>query len=327
MRKLLLFAVIALAPVVAKAQYYWDFGGGVGVANILGDMGGKELTRRDFVADLKFQETRQAVNGFARYKIAQMFSIKAGINYQCLRGADSLSSNPARYYRNLSFRNQTWEASATCQFFFYEVNDLGHTYRYKDNFRAYVGLGVGALYHNPKAYYTAPGNATGEWVKLRPLMTENHSYTKVTMTIPAEIGFYFTVNKHYRIGWNLSWRTTFTDYLDDVSSQYADPNDLSSPLAVALADRTDHNAADAYGATLSPPQPGWGNNFGYASYTDSDGKQHFNKRGDPSHNDSFITSNVEFSYTIRGKSSLYRSHYSSLFKGKKGKHRKVRAKF
>ena len=317
MRKLLLFAFVLLAPVLAEAQYYWDFGGGVGVANVLGDMGGKELTRRDFVADLKFQQTRQAANAFARYKIAQMFSIKAGINYQCLRGADSLSTNPGRYWRNLSFRSHTWEASATCQFNFYEVNDLGHTYRYKDNFRAYVGLGVGALYHNPKAYYE------GEWVPLRPLMTENHSYTKVTLTIPAEIGFYFTMNKHYRIGWNLCWRTTMTDYLDDVSTVYADPATLNSPLSVALYDRTDHPKADAYGAANG--SPGFGNNFG--SYTEPDGTPHFNKRGDPSHNDSFITSNVEFSYVIRGKSSLYRSHYGGLFKGKKGKHRKVRAKF
>lgn len=321
MRKLILFTVIALAPVVGKAQYYWDFGGGVGVANILGDMGGKELTRRDFVADLKFQQTRQAANLFARYKIAQMFSIKAGINYQCLRGADSLSTNPGRYWRNLSFRNQTWEAAATCQFFFYEVNDLGHTYRYKDNFRAYIGLGVGAMYHNPKAYYQ------DEWVALRPLMTENHKYTKVTMTIPAEVGFYFTVNKHYRIGWNLCWRTTFSDYLDDVSTVYVNPADLQSPLAVALYDRTNHTAANAYGASLQDPDPGFGNNFGYYPQADQDGNLIFNKRGDPSHNDSFITSNVEFSYVIRGKSSLYRSHYGGLFKGKKGKHRKVRAKF
>jgi hypothetical protein len=314
MRKLLLFTVITLIPVFGKAQYYWDFGGGVGVANILGDMGGKELTRRDFVADLKFQQTRQAANGFARYKISQMFSIKAGINYQCLRGADSLSTNPPRHYRNLSFRNHTWEAAATCQFFFYEVNDLGHTYRYKDNFRAYIGLGLGALYHNPKALYN------GEWVALRPLETENYKYTKVTLTIPAEVGFYFTINKHYRIGWNLCWRTAMTDYLDDVSTVYVDPSTFENPLAVALYDRSIDAEANAY-------EPGFANNFGYQVYTDADGNDYFNKRGDPTHRDSFITSNVEFSYVIRGKSSLYRSHYGGLFKGKKGKHRKVRAKF
>src|SRR6185295_9814370 len=151
MRKILLLLLLSASPFVMKAQYYWDYGGGVGVANYLGEMGGKQLTRRDFVSDLKFQETRQSASGFARYKIAQSFSLKGSLNYMCIRGADSLCTNEPRYWRNLSFRNYMWEANVTCQWFFYEVNDLGHTYRYKDNFRAYIGLGVGAMYHNPKA--------------------------------------------------------------------------------------------------------------------------------------------------------------------------------
>src|ERR1041385_3155361 len=247
MRKLLLFVILAASSFTLKAQYYWDYGVGAGVANVLGDMGGKQLSRRDFVSDLKFQETRQAANAFARYKIAQNVSRKANLSYNCLRGADSLCTYAPRYYRNLSFRNRTWELSATCQWFFYEVNDLGHTYRYKDNFRAYIGLGIGAMYHNPKTFYDGPiPHGNSDWVKLRPLETEGYKYTKVTMTIPAEMGFYFTINKHYRIGWNLCWRTTFTDYLDDVSGNYADPATLSSPLAVALANRTNAADADAY---------------------------------------------------------------------------------
>jgi hypothetical protein len=312
MRKLLLFVLLAAAPALLKAQYYWDFGGGVGAANALTDMGGNELTRRDFVSDMKLPMTRISATGFARYKVASMFSIKASLNYMRIKGDDKLSSNPGRHYRNLNYVNNLWEVNAQCQWFFYEVNDLGHTYRYKDNFRAYIGLGAGAVYHNPKTMYN------GEYVKLRPLMTENHRYTKVTAVIPASAGFYFTINKHYRIGWELCWRTTFTDYLDDVSTQYADPATLSSPLAVALANRTDVAEANAY-------QPGFANNYGV--YQQPDGTMHFNKRGDPTHNDSYLSTNVEFSYVIRGKSSLYRSHYSSIFKGKKYKKRKVRAKF
>lgn len=317
MRKLVLVALLAVSPFLAKAQYYWDFGGGIGAANYLGEMGGQELTRRDFVSDMKLQMTRQSATGFARYKLSPMFSIKSSLNYMCIRGDDALSSNPPRHWRNLSFRNQMFELAAECQFFFYEVNDLGHTYRYKDNFRAYIGLGIGGLYHNPKAFYN------GDWVALRPLMTENHRYTKVTLTIPASAGFYFTINKRQRIGWNINWRTTFSDYLDDASTVYQDPATLGSPLAVALADRTDHAAADAWGAMNG--SPGFGNNFGV--YYKPDGSVVNNKRGDPTHRDSFITTNIEYSYVLRGKSSLYRSHYSSIFKGKKYKHRKVRAKF
>ncbi len=323
MRKLVVLAILLAFPMLSKAQYYWDFGGGFGAANFLGEMGGEELTRRDFIADMKLVETRTSVNGFARYKMSPMFSVKAGMSWSIVRGADSLCTNPARYYRNLNFKNNLIEAAAELEWFFYEVNDLGHTYRYKDNFRAYVGLGVGGVYHNPKAFYN------GDWVPLRPLMTEGVRYTQVTLVIPATIGFYFTINKKYRIGWNLCWRTAFTDYLDDVSTFYPDPSLLTSSDAVALSDRTNHAAADAFGAANPVYGQGWGNNFGYSTYVDADGNQRFNKRGDPSHNDSYITSNVEFSYVMRGKSSIYKSKYGSIFKGKNkyGRRRKVRAKF
>ncbi|HTL80542.1 MAG TPA: DUF6089 family protein [Bacteroidia bacterium] len=322
MRKLLLFALLIAAPVMVNAQYYWDYGGGIGAANYLGDIGGKELTRRDFVPDMKLQETRLTASAFARYKLSQMFSLKGSLVYSNIRGYDSLTTNPPRHYRNLSFSNNIWEVNAQCQWFFYEVNDLGHTYRYKDNFRAYVGLGLGGALHNPKAQLSiGPGQP---WTKLRPLMTENHKYSKVTFVIPASAGFYFTINKHQRIGWEFCWRTTFTDYLDDVSTIYADPSTLQ-PAALPFADRTDHVAANTWGANNN--SPGFGNNFGYGTYTDTDGNIHFNKRGDPTHNDSYMTTTVEYSYVFRGKSSLYRSHYSSMFKGKKYKHRKVRAKF
>lgn len=323
MRKLFVLVALFALPMLSKAQYYWDFGGGFGAANFLGEMGGEELTRRDFVADMKLTQTRTAVSGFARYKMSPMFSAKASLTWAVVRGADSLCTNPARYYRNLNFRNNLIEAMAECEFFFYEVNDLGHTYRYKDNFRAYIGLGVGAVYHNPQAFYN------GDWVNLRPLTTEMYRYTQVVLVVPASAGFYFTINKRYRIGWNLCWRTTFSDYIDDVSTNYVDPSDFTDPLSVALYDRTDHAAADAFGAANPTYGVGFGNNFGYSTWTDPEGNQRFNKRGDPSHNDSYLTTQVEFSYVFRGKSSIYKSKYGNIFKGKSkyGRRRKVRAKF
>lgn len=302
MRKLFILAAFFVCPALAEAQYLWDVGGSVGAANYLGEMGGKELTRRDFVSDMKISQTRTAASVFGRYKLSPMFSLKGSINYATIRGADNLSLNPPRVGRNLSFRNNMFEAAAECQFFFYEVNDLGKTYRYKDNFRAYVGLGFGALYHNPKAEYN------GEWVALRPLLTENVPYTKVTLTIPASLGFYFTINKRQRVGWNMSWRTTMSDYLDDASTVYVDKS--GDPLAFALANRNPELV--------------------YNPYTDLPDRRNYlpgSKRGDPDHRDSFLTTTVEYSYVLRGKSSIYRSKYGSIFKGQKYKRRKVRAKF
>ncbi len=282
--KATLFAAALLAcPALVNAQYYWDAGFSIGAANYLGDMGGNALTRRDFVSDMKLSETRTSAGAFVRYKINPSFSVKANVSWARISGDDKLSSNPARNARNLSFRNDLVEATAMGQFFFYEINDLGRTHRHKDNFRAYVGLGAGAVYHNPKTTWN------GEWVALRPLTTEGRRYTTVAAVIPASAGFYFTFNKQYRIGWDLTWRTTFTDYLDDVSTRYAEPSALPSALAIELANRTDE---------LTGVEPAFAENFTPG-----------NKRGDSRHNDSYLTTSVEFSYAFRGHSSVGKPRY------------------
>ena len=51
------------------------------------------------------------------------------------------------------------------------------------------------------------------------------------------------------------------------------------------------------------------------------------KRGDPTHNDSYMFTTVSYSYAIRGKSNFGKARYGSYFKGKKYKKRTIRAKF
>ena len=108
MRFKLLFIAIFISQIV-WAQYKWDFGFQGGVSNYLGDIGGKEKTRRDFVSDMKLAETRWAGALFARYKFGPRLSLKGQFAYQRIQGADSLSTNPARRARNLNFRNDIFE--------------------------------------------------------------------------------------------------------------------------------------------------------------------------------------------------------------------------
>src|SRR6185369_3260589 len=104
------------------AQYRWDYGFALGVSNYLGDMGGKEKTRRDFVADMKLAETRWDMGGFMRYKINQRISVKGELNYLRIQGNDALSSNTGRHARNLSFWNDIFELQITPQIAVYENN-------------------------------------------------------------------------------------------------------------------------------------------------------------------------------------------------------------
>ena len=193
------------------------------------------------------------------------------------------------------------------QYFFFEVNDLGRTYRYRNDFRAYVYSGISAFFHAPRAEYN------GQWYYLRKLKTEGEvkPYSPVGLAFPLGIGLYFTIEKRYRIGWELSWRKTFTDYLDDISTKYADTTLFTDPVAKALNNRRGELGEPKGSAEIPHP----------ANYLPG------NKRGDPKHNDAYMFSTINFSYVFRGKSSFYRSRYSSIFKGSRYKKRGVRAKF
>jgi hypothetical protein len=309
MKNKLYLLAFALLPTLGFSQYHWEVGGSLGASNYLGDIGGLEQTRRDFVADLKFSQTHFAINGFGRYKVHPNISLGAFLTYGRISGKDKLSTNPGRVGRNLNFRNDLWELTVDGQFFFYEVNDIGRAYRYRNDFRAFVFAGVGGLFHNPKGQL----NGEGDWIKLQPLTTEGVHYSRLQFVIPSGVGFYFTVSKQHRIGWELGWRKTFTDYLDDISTVYADPKTLPNQQSVDMANQSHFVLTNSSEPSLQ--------NYGPPSNLTN------GKRGDPTHNDSYMFTMVSYSYVIKGKSKFSKARYKSYFRKGKYKKRKIRAKF
>jgi hypothetical protein len=303
LRILLLFSICTLSM---QSQWLWDFGVNAAAANYLGDIGGGAGTRRGFVSDLKLAKTRWNFGGFVRYKWRPKLSLKLAVDYLRLEGDDKLSSNPGRRFRNFNFRNDVYDVGFTGEYFFYENNDLGNTYRYRNGFRAYVFAGVGGFFSNPKTLYQ------GEWVALQPLATEGVQYRKFVMNIPMGVGFYFTLNKKNRIGFEINYRKTFTDYLDDISGNYPDkPSDSYSQGLILRT--TELNSTDPQ---LVASNPGAYESHQFGGY----------KRGDSKHKDAYLTMGLSYSYVIRGKSSFYRVRNTGFF-SKKRKMRKIRAKF
>lgn len=285
MKRLLLTATVLLLTSTLFAQYRIDFGFKVGGANYLGEMGGNESARRDFVYDMKLKQTRWSAGGFFRYRISQKVAFNTGFNYGRIQGDDALSANPGRRGRNLSFRNDLFEIYARADIFLYSIYDLGHRRGNRWDFHSYVFLGVAGLYHNPQARWN------GEWHNLRPLKTEGQlaAYSPVTMSLPKGIGMYFTHKRKFRIGWELGWRTTFTDYLDDASTNYPDQDELLSDVAIAMSNR---NPELSYDENSSLPAA---NNYLPGE-----------KRGDPTNNDSYMFTQFTFSWVVRGRSNYSR---------------------
>lgn len=319
-------ALLVLGLSQAKAQYAWDVGVHLGGANYLGEMGGKDQPRRDFVWDMKLGQTRWCVGGFVRRKINRSISINTGLLYMRVQGADELTeSYRPRRGRNLNFRNDMIEWYLRPEFTIFQDNDLGGRGRYRLDFRLFGYVGIAAFYHSPKGKYVGVSDgviSNGDWVALRPLTTELVDYSSIGISIPAGIGFHFTQRRRHRYGFDLGWRTTFTDYLDDVSTVYEDPADMPGGVNGVAAHMYDQSAAAfSNDPTLPAPQ-----NYGWWPDTPGLSKKPKNIRGDPTHNDSYLTMTFTYSYVLRGQSNFYRQRYNWI-RGNKRVGRKSRAKF
>lgn len=306
MRKI--FIILFLLPALGFSQYYWDYGVIAGASESLGDMGGLEKTRRDWVLDMRLPTTRWSLGAFARYKAHPSWYLKGTLNYVRLYGDDKYSTNPGRRGRNLNFRNDMFELFAVGERVLHHDADVGNTGRYSAEFTWLVYGGAGLLYTNPK------GELNGKWIALQPLKTEGETkpYSRFQFMIPVGTEFFFTYrtrkNQKFRFGLDFNWRITFTDYLDDVSTTYAD---LSDPTAAAVANKSDAVYAETGGAGL--PE-----RFNYIPGS---------KRGDPTNDDHYLTVALTFSKVIRGNSNFYRKHYGFTGKRKRGSRRRSRAKF
>ncbi len=307
MRKFIVFSLL-FCTLSAGAQYNIDFGFKLGGANYLGEMGGKEKTRRDFIWDMKLGQTRQMLGLFGRYKINPYVAVQAAFNYGRIQGADELSTNKGRVGRNLSFKNELLEFELRGEGYIYNIADVGRRGRYRMDFKSYAFAGIAALYSNPKARSFDYNN--NEWTALQPLQTEGVDYSKWQLTIPMGVGFFFTYKKQHRFGWELGYRMTFTDYLDDASTVYADVNAIADPsLYYVFANRTNEIDLNQY-------EDGFDQNYTPGS-----------KRGDPTSNDVYMFTALSYSYVIKGPNSFYRSHYNHLFGGRSKGFRRTRAKF
>ncbi|HSY76895.1 MAG TPA: hypothetical protein VK890_08565 [Bacteroidia bacterium] len=326
MRKLVLIAsILFLMPFVGFSQYYWDYGAKLGASNYLGDIGGLSQSRRPFVLDMKMQETRWDIGGYVRYKLRDPWSVEAQLNWVRVSGADSLTAKyDPRRGRNLNFRNDIIQFSAFGEWTFFENPDLGNTYRYENAFSAYLFAGISVFYQCPFAYnpYHYAWNAQGQmttggplWVNLHPLETEGVHYHIIQPGIPLGAGFNFTIKKKYRIGWSITWTKTFTDYLDDISTVYPNP-DVWKQLGFS-------KQMQAEAAYFS--------NRATAASASGVGLQEYGLQGDQrgivANKDNFITTTVDVGYVIRGRSNIYRAHYSGLFSKNRFKIRRRRAKF
>jgi hypothetical protein len=209
---------------------------GLGATQFNGDLGGSYSIGQDYsTKDIDWPST-----GFAgwlgyRQRFHPYFATTTSLCLFNLKGDDKYSEEATRNARNLHFRSFNIEIQQRLEFIFFSRELFGSRYnlpgaksKKNRNEQYYLFGGLGLCYFNPQAQFK-----DGSWMNLRPLKTEGQSqaYSPLTLTIPFGFGFRVGVGRSYRIGIEIAYVKTFSDYMDDVSTVYADPNSFPSDAA------------------------------------------------------------------------------------------------
>lgn len=218
----------------------------LGGTNFLGELGGANQEGTNFLRDLEINQTRPLVSLGMRYKLLQDIAVRTSLSFGYLHGDDLTTLEKYRRYRNLRFRSPLFEWALQLEYSILRER-VGHRYNlrrvrgvrgYKVN--TYFFAGIAMFWFNPQGKYN------GKWYNLQPLCTEGEGiiptrekYHRLQVSIPFGIGFKYGLNRRWSVGLEFGPRKTFTDYIDDVSKTYVDPElirENCGEVAAALAD-------------------------------------------------------------------------------------------
>lgn len=267
-----------------------EVGINVGPSFFLGDLGGNRGRGTRFVKDVNLSVTQIMKGLYATVYPNEWLGIRAAAQIGVLEADDRLIKNNGshelyRKQRNLDFRSNIAEAYIAAEVYPLSLLHMGYP-DYKPRFKPYGVIGVGAFKFNPQGSLT-DNNGNVTWHDLKPLRTEGQGfdeypdrkeYSLSQINIPMGVGVKYMLSERVNISLELLLRKSFTDYIDDVSTTYIDPNLFDKYLSAADA-ITARRISDKVHAIVNPNlarnEPGI-------------------QRGNPSQNDSYFTTFLKF---------------------------------
>jgi hypothetical protein len=285
-RFLSLVILIAIWSISFSQSHELSFG--IGTSTYYGDLGVSNNKFLQPISEFNTGNMHMSYTGGYRYNFPQYLSIGLNLSMMYLSAYDSDNDrngdNLFRKMRNLSFHTDIYEASLTANF-----EPLRNDFRWnEDNWfiSPYIGAGIGVFKFNPKTFYG------GQEVELQPLGTEGQGllggkakYGLTQMNMPLTLGVkFYNPARTFSVALDATYRYTYTDYLDDVSTVYADPAGFGfypvsqATLANALHDR----AYETFPGLVFGPG---------------------HQRGNSKDNDTYLSLQVKFSFYLLGGGS------------------------
>jgi len=219
--------IIALLGARGSMAQSWQAGFQLGGTNYYG-----ELQEKGF--DLSQSRFMFGIAG--AYHLNGRLSLQGSIFKGNITGADHASNNIASQQRNLSFATRLYEVGLAGRFNILDIE--------KHTLVPYVFGGIAVFRINPYAFaqdgaklYLIPLSTEGQSL---PNYPERQRASLYNFSLPFGGGLSARLNEFWSLDFELGYRKTFTDYLDDVSTYYADPALLLSafgPRSVEMAYR------------------------------------------------------------------------------------------
>jgi hypothetical protein len=231
--RFLLIVILSLSTSIVS------FSQGFKTAAEFGFFGGGSYYIGDLNPSKHFVYSKPAFGAIFRYNLTTRYSLRFTATYGNVYGSDADSDDPFMVQRNLSFKSDVLELAfgVELDLFKYRINDM------KYPITPYFFYEIAYFKMNPT------GEMNGEDYSLQALGTEGQGtslndknpYKLNQLSVPLGIGLKFNLRARLAVSFEYGIRKTFTDFLDDVSGSYVDPDLLAAyngSLAAEFSDRS-----------------------------------------------------------------------------------------
>ncbi|MEO6220865.1 MAG: hypothetical protein ABIO81_10585 [Ginsengibacter sp.] len=280
-----------------------EVGINIGPSFFLGDLGGNRGVGTTFIKDVNLSLTKIMKGVFVTVYPNEWLGIRAAAEIGKLEGQDKIINTKGedelyRKQRNLDFKSNISEAYLAAEIFPLMLLNKNNK-EFKPRLRPYGVLGIGVFHFNPQGSLTS-ANGSKTWYNLQPLHLEGQGFTEypqrkdyalTQVNIPMGLGVKYFLSDRVNLSFEVLHRKTFTDYVDDLSTEYIDPiyfDKYLTPQNAAIARQLSDKVFAIVNPGLSRNEPGV-------------------QRGNPNQNDAYFTFFMKFAVRI---GSIYESLYS-----------------
>lgn len=221
----------------------WEAGLNVGPSFFLGDLGGNAGKGTRFLKDINPQFTNIMKGVYVAAYPTEWFGFRLALQKGTLEADDAAVDTKGvhelwRKERNLDFRSNISEAYIAAEIF--PLMMFPGIAEGNPRMRPYGVIGIGMFHFNPQGSLT-DANGKKTWYDLHPLRTEGQGmseypnskpYSLTQYNIPMGGGIKYYLSDRFNISTEVLYRKSFTDYIDDVSTNYIDPNLFDKYLSV-----------------------------------------------------------------------------------------------